>query len=218
MDTFIYQTIKKTLLTTKYIKDIEKIWRKYDCLASNLTSMNEYKLMYKILTLCQKLIREKSNKSMPEFLNNTIEHISRKIIVGLKSSDYDSFIDTYKYSEHVSLPRRSYLKKVTTFIELVGNKALPYSYNYIYMSGAEIRASKLKDELQELIEWRNLDYKNRKNYTVLKQRINYIVKNLVEHKRDIDYKQHEDFYNARAKAVKDINKHIDQYKKTLTIF
>jgi len=233
MNNFEYKMRLNAINNSKYIKELEKYVREY---ASNRQyyctlfekdaekAYNEFKL----LTRAYQLYKERSKKSLPDFILQDINNRSAQLTIYFfsgsaenQNTTYTDFMDVFQYVDIVHFASNDG-DLIKNFISLVGSNPMPYKYSLNYKPDWNISASPIKNRLLTIvIEYRNIQLSKRKRYTVLDQIVENELKLVVssssvrnEHNNELNNTMIK-YYKDRYKAVCDVVQLEEEYKQRI---
>ena len=107
MDAFKYQAAVHQLYSTKYVKDLEQLVRKWNTEYKSIswassTTYEKYRFTYKLYSLSLKIFAEKSSRVLPDFLyeDHTVAQID---IISEILCDSDRFKPVQNYKEFINI-------------------------------------------------------------------------------------------------------------------
>jgi len=219
MNDFEYAAAMQQIKAAKTIKRLEELWRFYHQLSC--TELPYYSKipkdtfatavrLFKILTLVESLFNERSSRRMPDKFIHFNKILNHQILLAIydspKDITFDDIIDIFQYTEVMQSRYAINIQEIATIIEIVGTNTLPYEYKFTFNETMELRGSPINAAfLFALIEWRNKDYDNRKQYTLLNKFIKVELNRRIKQDDDKIIQHYEDYLQA-AKDVAQLRK------------
>lgn len=146
MNDFDYVVAYQKIESAKLIYELEELVRNYVLSSYSISQLNLLKCInsYKALTFALKRFKDKSKKSLPEFIHDSVmcfEYRITKLVLDHPIT-YDQFIDCFQFKSGIIKCDSQYnagYSILKSFALIVGSNPQPYTFNWNYYSNPTYR-------------------------------------------------------------------------------
>lgn len=146
MNNFDYAVAYQKIESAKLVYTLEVLVRDYSLGSYNISQLNllEYINSYKALTFAIKRFKDKSRKSLPDFIHASVAHFENRItkLVLNHPITYEQFIDCFQFKSGIikcDLQYNAGYAILKSFALIVGSNPQPYTFNWDYYSNPTYR-------------------------------------------------------------------------------
>lgn len=146
MNNFDYAVAYQKIESAKLVYTLEVLVRDYSLGSYNISQLNllEYINSYKALTFALKRFKDKSRKSLPDFIHASVAHFENRItkLVLNHPITYEQFIDCFQFKSGIikcDLQYNAGYAILKSFALIVGSNPQPYTFNWDYYSNPTYR-------------------------------------------------------------------------------
>ena len=146
MNDFDYAVAYQKIESAKLVYTLEVLVRDYSLGSYNISNLNLLECInsYKALTFALKQFKDKSRKSLPDFIHASVAHFENRItkLVLDNPITYDQFIDCFQFKSGVIKCDSQYNAGYTilkSFALIVGSNPQPYTFDWNYYSNPTYR-------------------------------------------------------------------------------
>ena len=146
MNDFDYAVAYQKIESAKLVYTLEVLVRDYSLGSYNISQLNLLECInsYKALTFALKRFKDKSRKSLPDFIHASVAHFENRItkLVLDNPITYDQFIDCFQFKSGVIKCDSQYNAGYTilkSFALIVGSNPQPYTFDWNYYSNPTYR-------------------------------------------------------------------------------
>ena len=146
MNDFDYAVAYQKIESAKLVYELEVLVRDYSLGSYNISQLNLLECInsYKALTFALKRFKDKSRKSLPDFIHASVAHFENRItnLVLDHLITYEQFIDCFQFKSGVIKCDRQYnagYEILKSFALIVGSNPQPYTFNWNYYSNPTYR-------------------------------------------------------------------------------
>ena len=146
MNDFDYAVAYQKIESAKLVYELEELVRGYTVRVYEIDKLNLLECInsYKALTFALKRFKDKSRKSLPDFIHASVAHFENRItkLVLDNPITYDQFIDCFQFKSGVIKCDSQYnagYAILKSFALIVGTNPQPYTFNWNYYSNPTYR-------------------------------------------------------------------------------
>ena len=146
MNDFDYAVAYQKIESAKLVYTLEVLVRDYSLGSYNISQLNLLECInsYKALTFALKRFKDKSRKSLPDFIHASVAHFENRItkLVLDNPITYDQFIDCFQFKSGIikcDLQYNAGYAILKSFALIVGSNPQPYTFNWDYYSNPTYR-------------------------------------------------------------------------------
>ena len=182
MNDFDYAVAYQKIESAKLVYELEKLVREYAISYSTIWHTAEYKQIlfainqYKALTFALQCFKAKSRKSLPDFIDDSVQYLEEHIteLIINQPITYEQFIDAFQFKSGTIKCKESYSQGYSILKAcalIVGNKPQPYSFNWSYYSNPVYREL-ISGATSKIIELEHFKQQNQLvNNTIVEQEL-----------------------------------------------
>ena len=141
MNDFDYAVAYQKIESAKLVYELEELVRNYVVNSYKISQLNILKCInsYKALTFALKRFEDKSRKSLPAFIHDSIMSFEHRItnLVLTQPITYEQFIDCFQFKSGIIKCENQYnagYSILKSFALIVGSNPQPYTFNWNYRS------------------------------------------------------------------------------------
>ena len=146
MNDFDYAVAYQKIESAKLVYELEELVRSYTIRGYQIDKLNLLECInsYKALTFALKRFNDKSRKSLPDFIHDSIRYFEcriTKLVLGYPIT-YDQFIDCFQFKSGIikcDLQYNAGYAILKSFALIVGSNPQPYTFNWDYYSNLTYR-------------------------------------------------------------------------------
>ena len=146
MNDFDYAVAYQKIESAKLIYELEELVRNYVLFSYDISQLNLLECInsYKALTFALKSFKDKSRKSLPDFIHDSVRYFENRItnLVLNHPITYDQFIDCFQFKSGIIKCDSQYnagYSILKSFALIVGSNPQPYTFNWNYYSNPTYR-------------------------------------------------------------------------------
>ena len=146
MNDFDYEIAYQKIESAKLVYQLEELVRNYAASYFYISQLNLLELInsYKALTFALKRFKDKSKKSLPDFIHASVAHFENRItnLVLNHPITYDQFIDCFQFKSGIIKCDNQYnagYAILKSFALIVGSNPQPYTFDWNYYSNLTYR-------------------------------------------------------------------------------
>lgn len=146
MNDFDYAVAYQKIESAKLVYELEELVRDYSLGSYNIIQLNLLECInsYKALTFALKRFKDKSRKSLPDFIHASVAQFENRItkLVLDHPITYDQFIDCFQFKSGVIKCDSQYNAGYTilkSFALIVGSNPQPYTFDWNFYSNPTYR-------------------------------------------------------------------------------
>lgn len=141
MNDFDYAVAYQKIESAKLVYELEELVRNYVVNSYKISQLNLLECInsYKALTFALKRFKDKSRKSLPDFIHDSVTHFENRItkLIIDHTITYDQFIDCFQFKSGIIKCENQYnagYSILKSFALIVGSNPQPYTFNWNYRS------------------------------------------------------------------------------------
>ena len=141
MNDFDYAVAYQKIESAKLVYELEELVRGYSLSSYKISQLNLLKCInyYKALTFALKRFEDKSRKSLPDFIHDSVTNFENRItkLIIDHTITYDQFIDCFQFKSGIIKCENQYnagYSILKSFALIVGSNPQPYTFNWNYRS------------------------------------------------------------------------------------
>ena len=146
MNDFDYAVAYQKIESAKLVYELEELVRNYAASYFGISQLNLLKCInsYKALTFALKRFKDKSKKSLPDFIHASVAHFENRItnLVLNHPITYDQFIDCFQFKSGIikcDLQYNAGYSILKSFALIVGSNPQPYTFDWNYSYNSTYR-------------------------------------------------------------------------------
>ena len=166
MNDFDYAIAYQKIESAKLVYELEELVRNYVLPSYSINKLNLLECInsYKALTFAIKQFEDKSRKSLPDFIHNSVMSFEHRItnLVLNHPITYEQFIDCFQFKSGIikgDLQYNAGYAILKSFALIVGTNPQPYTFNWNYYSNPTYREL-ISDNTSRIIELEHFKQQN----------------------------------------------------------
>lgn len=166
MNDFDYEVTYQKIASAKLVYELEELVRDYVLSSYSINKLNLLECInsYKALTSALKRFNDKSRKSLPDFIHDSVMSFECRItnLVLDHPITYEQFIDCFQFKSGIIVCAREYnagYSILKSFALIVGANPQPYTFDWSYYSNPTYREL-ISGETSKIIELEHFKQQN----------------------------------------------------------